>query len=184
MKLHVGCGKRFIPGFTHIDLDDFPHIDHRHDIKTFPFLKDSTAELLYSCHAFEYFDRVEAMTVLKEWKRVLKPGGVIRLAVPDFEALGKVYQQTGELDRIVGPLFGRIEIKTPQGSSCFYHKTTYDFKALRSVLEAAGFRDVRRWDWRETEHTKVDDFSQAYFPHMDKEKGLLISLNVEATKAE
>ena len=39
-----------------------------------------------------------------------------------------------------------------------------------------------RYDWRQTLHKDHDDFSQAYVPHMDKEKGLLISLNVEADK--
>ena len=53
---------------------------------------------------------------------------------------------------------------------------------MNTSLIAAGFKDVRRYDWRQTEHKDYDDFSQAYIPHMDKENGLLISLNVEATK--
>jgi hypothetical protein len=53
---------------------------------------------------------------------------------------------------------------------------------LRETLEIAGFTNVRRYDWRQTVHKDHDDFSQAYIPHMDKENGLLISLNVEADK--
>ena len=45
-----------------------------------------------------------------------------------------------------------------------------------------GFKDIKRYDWRETEHAEFDDHSQAYLPHMDKENGTLISLNVECTK--
>ena len=45
-----------------------------------------------------------------------------------------------------------------------------------------GFKNVERYDWRETEHAEFDDHSQAYLPHMDKENGTLISLNVECTK--
>lgn len=182
MKLHLGCGKRHIPGFVHVDLADFPHIDHRHDIRTLPMIKDESADLAYACHAFEYFDRVEGVDVLREWRRVLRHGGTVRLAVPDFEVLAEVYRRTGELDRVVGPLYGRMPVATPEGPRHLYHKTVYDYRTLRAVLEEAGFRDVRRWDWRTTEHAAVDDFSQAYFPHMDKEHGLLISLNVEATK--
>ncbi|MEE8516667.1 MAG: hypothetical protein V3T02_08525 [Alphaproteobacteria bacterium] len=63
-----------------------------------------------------------------------------------------------------------------------HHRTVYDFANLEQVLIAAGFKDVRRYDWRQTEHKDYDDFSQAYIPHMDKENGILISLNVEATK--
>jgi hypothetical protein len=49
-------------------------------------------------------------------------------------------------------------------------------------LNSVGFVDVRRYDWRDTEHAHVDDYSQAYVPHMDKENGILISLNVECRK--
>jgi hypothetical protein len=43
-------------------------------------------------------------------------------------------------------------------------------------------RNVVEYDWRKTEHSKFDDHSQAYIPHMDKDHGTLISLNVECTK--
>src|SRR5437868_4201418 len=100
MKLHLGSGKRFIPGFIHIDLDDLPHIDHKNDIRTLPMIKNNSAELLYFCHGIEYFDRYEISEVLKEWMRVLKPKGILRLAVPDFEALVKVYKKYNDLNKI------------------------------------------------------------------------------------
>jgi predicted SAM-dependent methyltransferase len=182
MKLHLGCDKRYIPGFTHIDLADYPHIDHRHDIRTLPMIADNAAELIYVCHALEYFDRVEVLDVLREWRRVLREGGVLRVAVPDFEALIQVYQTYGDLSLIHGPLFGRWQIHAASGARCIYHRTTYDFKALRGVLESAGFNNVHRYDWHTTLHRDFDDYSQAYVPHMDKEHGILISLNVEAVK--
>jgi hypothetical protein len=68
------------------------------------------------------------------------------------------------------------------GDKTIYHKTTYDFNSLSDLLEQCGFLNVETYDWRETEHASFDDHSQAYKPHMDKESGTLISLNVEATK--
>jgi SAM-dependent methyltransferase len=182
-KLHLGCGKRYIPGFVHVDLDDFPHIDHRHDIRSLPMFRDNSASLIYVCHALEYFDRVEVMDVLSEWRRVLAPRGILRVAVPDFEALALAYQKYRDLNRIIGPLFGRIAVSTPSGPATAYHRTTYDFDSLATVLRDARFENPRRWDWRKVEHGNVDDFSQAYIPHMDKDHGQLISLNVEADKA-
>ena len=53
---------------------------------------------------------------------------------------------------------------------------------LSGLLLKAGFASVRRWDWRETEHAEIDDYSQAHLPHMDKENGRPMSLNLEAVK--
>lgn len=181
-QLHLGCGKRYIPGFIHIDVDDFPHIDFRTSIDRLPMFGDASVDLIYSSHSLEYFDRIDAHSVLTEWHRVLKPGGILRLAVPDFSALVELYQRTKNLNLVVGPLYGRMPVKSSDGERLLFHKTTYDFDSLAAVCRDAGFRSVRRYDWRETIHKDFDDFSQAYYPHMDKENGLLISLNVEAVK--
>ena len=184
IKLHLGCGRRYIPGFIHIDLADYPHIDYKTDISDLPMFGDESVDLLYCCHALEYFDRQEAQEkVLPEWYRVLKRSGMLRLAVPDFEALVKVYQEYRDLGLVLGPLYGRMVIETPQERKTIYHKTVYDFRSLKDILEETGFTNIHRYDWRKTVHKDYDDFSQAYIPHMDKEKGLLISLNIEAEKS-
>ena len=182
MKVHLGCGKRYLSGFVHVDLIDAPHIDYQHDVRTLPMFSDGSVELIYACHVLEYFDRSEALEVLQEWRRVLSEGGVLRLAVPDFAALVEVYRETSNLSLIHGPLFGAMKIPGPDGPHALYHRTVYDFDALSGILRATGFRDVHRYDWRETIHKDFDDFSQAYIPHMDKEAGRLIGLNVDALK--
>ncbi len=53
---------------------------------------------------------------------------------------------------------------------------------MEKDLKEVGFKDIRRYDWRETEHSDIDDFSQCYLPHMDKENGMLMHLNIEAIK--
>jgi predicted SAM-dependent methyltransferase len=182
MNIHVGCWTRNIPGFINVDLVDLPHIHHKRNIDDLSVFEDNSADLIYSSHNFEYFDRVDAKRVLAEWRRVLKPGGLLRLAVPDFEKLIHIYQQTGDIHKILGPLFGRMGIHTSTGDQTIYHKTVYDFNSLKLLLEESGFGNVRRYDWRETIHRNYDDHSQAYFPHMDKENGILLSLNIETNK--
>ena len=184
IKLHLGCWHRVIPGFVHVDLCDLPHIAHHASINALPFIADGAAELIYCSHALAYFDRDAAKAVLKEWWRVLAPGGVLRLAVPDFAALIQVYQQSGELARVLGPLFGKMTIATPGGPQTLFHKTTYDEASLSALLLENGFSAPRRWDWRTTEHAHIDDHSQAYFPHMQKDTGTLVSLNLQAHKPE
>ncbi len=182
MKLHLGCWHRYIPGFVHVDLCDMPHIDYKTGIDDLSMFADESASLIYSSHSFEYFDGEQALTVLNEWRRVLKKNGVLRIAVPDFDALLRVYQETGRIEKVLGPLYGRMEIDTEQGPTTIYHKTVYNFQSLKLMLEESGFADVHRYRWQDTIHKDYDDHSQAYYPHMDKENGILVSLNVEAKK--
>ncbi|MBA3588105.1 methyltransferase domain-containing protein [Methylibium sp.] len=178
MKLHLGCGRRFIPGFVHLDAIDFPHVNHVRNVDDLSCFDADSCDLIYACHIVEHFTRTQVGTVLREWGRVLRPGGTLRIAVPDFEAICEVYTRTKDLRLVIGPVFGR------QDHQHNFHYSAFDFDAARQLLEDCGFTDVRRYDWRETEHADVDDFSQAYIPHMDKANGTLISLNIECTKLQ
>jgi predicted SAM-dependent methyltransferase len=182
MNLHLGCGKRYIPGFVHVDLGEFPHIDYRADIRSLPMFPDNSVDIIYSCHVLEYFDREEVNDVLKEWRRILAPAGKLFTAVPDFEQLAALYRETRDLNLVLGPIYGRWPLQTNETKYPIFHRTGYDFTSLERVLAAAGFERVRRFDWRSTFLKDHDDYSQAYFPHMDKENGRLLSLNVVADK--
>jgi len=180
MKLNVGCGWRdFGEDWIHIDAGDYKHLDSD-DIHLYDYERNS-AELIYASHVIEYFDREEIKGLLSDWKDVLKPNGILRLAVPNFSKIVSLYAKgytEYELDNALGPLYGKM----PMGKETIYHKTTYDFSSLKRVLEKAGFKNVVQYDWADTEHSDFDDHSQAYYPHMDKENGTLISLNVECVK--
>ena len=177
MKLHLGCGDRCIPGWTHIDIVDRPHIDICHRVDRLPMLLDGSVDVIYACHVLEHFLRSEILNVLTEWRRILKPGGLLRVSVPDFDALVRVYSRTQCLENILGPLFGR------QDYTYNYHYMVFNRTMLSYCLTSAGFREPRLYDWRATEHADVDDYSQAYWPHMAKDDpdAILISLNMEAT---
>ncbi len=172
-KLHLGCGEKYIPDFIHIDIKSLPHIDYVASGDRLTMFSDNSVDLIYACHILEHFKRKKVPLVLKEWYRVLKPSGKLRVAVPDFEAILKVYKQYGV---IMNTLNGGQRDKND------IHYITFDFKKLKRYLEKAGFRKIKRYNWRKTEHKDIDDFSQAYYPHLDKKKGILISLNVEAIK--
>lgn len=182
MKLHLGCWHRYIPGFIHIDLCDMEHIDYKSSIDDLSMFPDSTVSLIYSSHSFEYFNRADAANLLNEWRRVLMPRGKLRLAVPDFDSLLKIYQATGKIENILGPLYGQMDINDGEKMLTIYHKTVYNFSSLKKLLADNGFEKIKRYKWQETIHKDYDDHSQAYFPHMDKENGVLLSLNVEAIK--
>jgi predicted SAM-dependent methyltransferase len=180
MKLHLGCGKRYLVGFTHIDIEKFDHIDFNSGIESLSFIESESVSEIYSSHSFEYFDQKQSVSVLAEWKRVLSPGGTLFLTVPDFASLIKIYSITGELDNVIGPLFGRWE----NTDTTIYHKTTWDQKSLISALEESGFNDVKAFDpvqYLRNIDEEYDDYSLAFFPHMDR-SGIQVSLALSATK--
>ncbi len=179
-KLNLGCWKRnFGSEWIHVDGNNFPHVDVvTSDLFNLPFA-DETFDLVYASHVIAYFDRREINEALCEWKRILKKGGVLRLATPDFEVLSRLYQN-GDivLEQLLGPLYGKMQM----GEKAIYHKTTYDYISLNNLLIGAGFTAAIPYDWSKTEHAQHDDHSQAYIPHLDKKNGVLVSLNVECSK--
>jgi predicted SAM-dependent methyltransferase len=180
MKFNVGCGWRnFGKDWIHVDAGDYEHLQST-DIYLNDY-EDGCADVIYASHIIEYFDRDEIKELLQSWERVLKSDGVLRIAVPNFSVIVSLYikgYEPYELEDFLGPLYGKMRM----GKDTIYHKTVYDFNSLKKTLENVGFKDVSHYDWRETEHSEFDDHSQAYLPHMDKENGTLISLNVECVK--
>ena len=175
-KLHLGCGVKHIPGWFHVDALDFEHIDHRGPVEDLSFIADGSVSLIYAAHVLEHFGRKTYLDVLKEWRRVLEPGGVLRLAVPDFGAAARLYM-SGTLPRGIEDVRGLVS--GGQRDKYDFHGMIFDEADLTRALKEAGFSTVRSWDWRTTEHSWLDDYSQAYMPHMDKENGTLVSLNLE-----
>ncbi len=176
MKLHLGCGEKIINGFINIDIRDIEGIDLVTDISTLKEIENNSVELIYCSHVLEHFGRHEYKKVLKNWFNKLKPGGVIRIAVPDFESIVKQYNQNKKLEVLLGLLYGG------QTYSNNYHFCCWDFVTLKKDLIDVGFKSVEKYDWKMTEHSFIDDYSQSYLPHMDKTNGMLMSLNVEAVK--
>ena len=174
-KLHIGSGKCYLPGWLNVDLFSNVKADAYHDMTALPYERGSF-DIIYASHVLEHQHRHMVLATLNHWVGLLKPGGTLRIAVPNFEAVCRWYSKTGDLKSVMGLLYG--------GQDCHLnrHTTTFDDAYLHDLLEAAGLVNVRTWDWRATEHADHDDFSQCHLPHMDKQNGMLMSLNLEATK--
>lgn len=175
-KLHLGCGYLRLPGFVNIDTRDLPGVDVIAQVDKLARFEDNSVDLIYACHVLEHFPRRDTQRVLKEWYRVLKPGGSLRLSVPDFEAVVIVWEKTRNLALVLGHLVGG------QDYPGNVHYMVFDFTYLSTLLSEVGFRRIRKYDWRQTLHKDYDDRSQGYYPHLDKEHGILMSLNMEADK--
>ena len=176
-KLHLGCGIKKLSGWLNVDVLEHPSVDVRCDIAKLELSQESVVEI-YACHVLEHFESNAAQLLLMKCWHWLKPGGKICIAVPDFSAVATHYAQNNSLAELKGLILGggkdRFDI----------HRTVYDFATLSESLSRAGFTGCERYDWREHDVGKlgIDDFSQAYLPHMDKDNGTLMSLNVQAFK--
>lgn len=175
-KVNLGCGNRIIDGWSNIDIVSDKQNVIIDDVGKLHTVPDQTVDLMYASHVLEHFGRHEIDEVLKVWSRKIKSGGILRVAVPDFEAVCKRYLESGNIQELLGFINGG------QRNQYDYHKVNFDFIKLSNHLINAGFANIRRYDWRLTEHSSIDDYSQSYLPHMDKENGMLMSLNVEAIK--
>lgn len=176
MKLHVGCGNVILPGWTNLDIEKLPGVDIIDDITTLTKIPDNSCEVIYASHVLEHVGRNEFEDVIRTWNKKLKKNGTLRIAVPDFEKVITWYQKTKQIIDIVGLVSGG------QKTEYDYHKMIYDKKSLTEILLKMGFQDIREWDWRHTDHSEFDDYSQSHLPHMEKDNGLLMSLNLEARK--
>jgi SAM-dependent methyltransferase len=114
-----------------------------HNLKYGIPLHDESADFVFSSHVLHHLYYWEAFSLLKEAFRVLKPHGVIRVVVPDLEFIISLYQR-GQRQAALGYFF----YSPSPCSDLSKRHYQYDFVLLREMLVAAGFRNVRRCEFR------------------------------------
>lgn len=175
-RLNWGCGEHPEPGWINSDIKDGPGIDVSCDIREGLPLEADTIDYAVSIHALPEIPYTDIVGALRELRRVLKPGGVLRLALPDLDKGIQAYLSEDEDyflipdedARAIGSKFIVQMIWYGYSRTLF----TYDFTA--ELLRKAGFTQVTRSDFRTT---------ASRFPEIveldSREKE---SLYVEATK--
>lgn len=167
--LHLGCGHRRLPGYTHIDSRKETEPDIVADVADLHMLPDRSAKVIYACHVLEHIPRPHVFCVLEEWRRVLEPGGLLRLSVPDFHVLAELYLYDAvSMWRLIGPLMGG------QRNSEDAHHIAFDKEYLSWILTEAGYIHIRPWYPGQMHPVDYDDYSLARID------GRYISLNLEA----
>lgn len=89
-KLNIGCGGKRLEGYVGVDLFKSDSVDEIFEMDNIPY-KDNTINAIYSEHALEHVPFERAEKTLKEWCRVLEPGGELLLYMPDFENCCREY---------------------------------------------------------------------------------------------
>lgn len=94
--LNLGCGRRFHPDWENLDCFPAAPSIRRHDLREGIPYPDQTFDVVYHSHVLEHLSKQEAPSFLRECHRILRPSGVIRVAVPDLEKIVRLYLEALE----------------------------------------------------------------------------------------
>jgi predicted SAM-dependent methyltransferase len=178
VKLHLGCGERYLDGYRNIDQPPASHTvqtrsvaDEHADLTSLRYPAESIDEVRLH-HVFEHFPRPIAMALAASWRSWLRPDGVLHVEVPDFERTARSVLRpfASRSRRLVGirHLFGSHEAPWAVHWEGWTEQTLKEvFRACGLVTERTyrgkfrhtynicviGKRDVRRLDRHDVEQS-------------------------------
>ncbi len=149
-RLHWGCGSHTPAGWINSDLREGPGVDIAGNILDGLPIDDDSLDYISSQHVLPELNIHEQVPALRELRRMLKPGGVLRMSLPDLDKAIEAYQAgrqehflVWEYDTIAGNFITQMLWHSTIG-------TLFTYAFLEELMLKAGFREVRRVGYRET----------------------------------
>ncbi len=157
VRLHFGCGSRILPGWVNLDAYGSEGISMELDLQGTLPLSDGAVLCIFTEHVLEHIDRRRIGAVFSEFHRVLAPGGVARILVPDLDFYCRAYVD-GDVTSITTPL-PRTTTAADAVNSVFndhFHRFIYDYDTMRTELERAGFSDIICTEYGHSTHAGLN----------------------------
>ena len=151
-RLNWGCGSEPEPGWINSDIKDGPGIDITCDIREGLPVESDSIDYILSIHALPELPYPDLEPALVELRRVLRPGGVLRLSLPDLDQAVRAYLE-GDAGYFLVPdddvrsLGGKLIVQLTWYG---YSRSMYTFDFIEELLYRAGFHRVERCAYRET----------------------------------
>lgn len=160
--LHLGAGRRRLPGWEHHGLSSGDGVDIAFDLREVNdkldagVLAPGVYDVIYGAHVVEHVGRGELVDALRGLRRLLKPGGKLFLSVPDFRELAELYvKECVSIWRIMGPLMGG------QRDAADWHGVALDHEYLSWAMTMAGLVKITDWNAGIMLPGRFDDYSFA-----------------------
>jgi len=151
-RLNLGCGPRPVPGWINADREPFDGVDLCGDIACGLALADGAVRYAVAMHFLQDLPWGAIPGALSELKRVLAPGGVLRLGLPDLDRAIDAYRR-GDAAYFVVPDADARSVGAKLVTQIIWYgsvRTPMTFGYVEEVLLQAGFADVRRCDFGRT----------------------------------
>jgi SAM-dependent methyltransferase len=151
-RLNWGCGGHTLPGWINSDQKDAPEIDLTCDIAQGLPLETGSIDYAVSIHALPEVPLDRIVPVLSELRRVLKPGGILRLALPDL-LKGVAAYQRGDRDYFLVPDEDAQRLGAKLITQLIwygYSRTLFVPEFIEEMLLKAGFTRVAHCAYRQT----------------------------------
>lgn len=190
-KLQIGCGSNPLEGWLNTDVMTNLHNGSPMYLdagKPFP-IPDTSFDYIYSEHLFEHLTYPQATNMLNECYRIMKPGGVIRIATPNLQFLVDMYLHPEKTINKAYAEFNAQRSGLPSDPaytiSYFHtswgHQIIYDPDSLTHFLEEAGFKDVCQCEVSKSEYPDLCGVER-HFESLQYEFNLLETMILEARR--
>jgi predicted SAM-dependent methyltransferase len=153
-KLHLGSGARLLSGWGNIDINGLGTLvwDLR---KPLPLAAEQI-RMVYTEHFIEHIERSDAASLFGHARKVMAPGGILRVSTPDLRKLTDDYLQGHVIAMEHGGWFPETPCRMlNEGMRYWGHVFVYDEPELTQLLTECGFSDIRRQRWGESEHDEL-----------------------------
>ena len=164
VRLNVGCGTDYKEGWINVDNNsdnNIEKLDLNWDLRNpLPF-PDGSVDFIFNEHFMEHLTPEEGVQANRDFMRVLKEGGVLRIAMPDLEEVIAVYQNKNWRKHTVLENHGLGFVKTRaelmnMGFRWWGHMWLYDWEEMQRRLKEAGCVNIKRVKHSTSDHKDLN----------------------------